>query len=69
MNDIGSDGKLVMMPCSHSRTEFLYRRDGIEYVRCQECQMVFDAEDLETVAVYDDEEEDMRVAVPVGRRR
>lgn len=58
-----------MNPCSHTRTEFLYRRDGIEYVRCQECQTVFDAEDLETVSLYDDEEEDLRVAVPVGRRR
>ena len=70
MNDIGRDGSLFMTPCSHSRTEFLYRREGIEYVRCQDCQTVFDAEDLETVPLYDEEEEEsVRVPVAAGRRR
>jgi hypothetical protein len=54
-----------MAPCSHKRTEFLYRRDGIDYVRCLECSTVCDADDLETVAIYDEEEE---MATPVRRR-
>lgn len=35
----------------------LARRDGIEYVRCLECGQVFEAEDLEPVSVYDEEEQ------------
>jgi uncharacterized C2H2 Zn-finger protein len=31
------------------------RRDGVDYLRCVECDQVFEAEDLETVTVYDDE--------------
>jgi hypothetical protein len=60
-----------MTPCAHPRTEFLYRRDGIEYVRCMGCSTVFDAEDLEAVPIYDelDEEVSVQVRVPVGRRR
>jgi Zn ribbon nucleic-acid-binding protein len=46
-----------MPDCQHERTEFLYRRDGIDYVRCLDCDQVFEAEDLDTVPVYDDEEE------------
>lgn len=46
-----------MTPCLHSRTEFLYRRDGIDYVRCVECDSVFEAEDLETVPVFDEDAE------------
>ncbi len=49
-----------MQACQHERTEFLYRRDGIDYVRCLDCDQVFEAEDLETVPVYDDEEEKPR---------
>jgi hypothetical protein len=33
------------------------RRDGVDYVRCLECEQIFEAEDLESVPVYDDEEE------------
>ena len=47
-----------MQDCQHERTEFLYRRDGVEYVRCLECGQVFEAEDLDALPVYDDEEED-----------
>jgi hypothetical protein len=47
-----------MQECQHRRTEFLYRRDGVDYVHCLDCNQVFEAEDLETVPVYDDEEED-----------
>lgn len=56
-----------MRPCSHQRTEFVYRRDGIDYVRCHECNTVFEAEDLETVPIYD--EEDEHFATPVRHRR
>ncbi len=60
-----------MTPCTHSRTEFLYRRDGIDYVRCLGCSTVFDAEDLEAIQIYDELEEEVPVysRVPVGRRR
>jgi uncharacterized C2H2 Zn-finger protein len=44
------------MFCTHSRTEMLARRDGVDYVRCLDCDQVFEAEDLETVAVNEDEE-------------
>jgi hypothetical protein len=41
--------------CNHSRTEMIARQDGVEYVRCVQCDQVFEAEDLEVVSVYDDE--------------
>lgn len=46
-----------MPGCEHNRTEFLMRRDGVEYVRCLECDAVFEADDLEQIPVYDDEDE------------
>ena len=46
-----------MPGCQHERTEFLYRRDGVDYVRCLECGQVFEAEDLDSVPVYEDDEE------------
>jgi hypothetical protein len=46
----------AMQICNHGRTEILARRDGVDYVRCLECDQVFEAEDLEPVPVYDDEE-------------
>jgi hypothetical protein len=42
-------------PCSHDRTEMIARRDGVDYVRCLQCGQVFEAEDLEPVAVYEDD--------------
>jgi hypothetical protein len=33
----------------------LARRDGVDYVHCLDCGQVFEAEDLETVSVYDEE--------------
>ncbi len=42
--------------CQHTRTEILARRDGIDYVRCLECDQVMEAEDLEFVPVYDDDQ-------------
>jgi hypothetical protein len=49
-----------MPGCEHKRTEFLMRRDGVDYLRCQDCDQVFEAEDLEQVPVYDEEEEPRR---------
>jgi hypothetical protein len=43
--------------CQHTRTEVIARRDGVDYVRCLDCRQIFEAEDLETVSVYDDEEQ------------
>ena len=49
-----------MPACEHKRTEFLMRRDGIDYLRCVECDQVFEAEDLEQIPIYDDEEAEPR---------
>jgi len=45
-----------MQLCTHTRTEMLARRDGVDYVRCLDCDQVFEAEDLEPVPAYDDDE-------------
>ena len=45
-----------MQICNHSRTEILARRDGVDYVRCLDCEQVFEAEDLEAVPAYEDED-------------
>ena len=42
--------------CEHSRTEMLARRDGIEYLRCLDCDQVFEAEDLEPVPAFEDDD-------------
>ena len=47
-----------MPGCEHNRTEFLMRRDGIDYIRCMDCDQVFEADDLEQVPVYDEVEEE-----------
>jgi hypothetical protein len=48
-----------MQGCQHERTEFLHRRDGIDYVRCLDCGQVFEAEDLvDSVPAYKDDEEE-----------
>ena len=49
-----------MQGCQHERTEFVYRRDGVDYVRCLDCGQVFEAEDLDSVPVYDDEEQEVK---------
>jgi hypothetical protein len=50
-------GVISVMPgCEHKRTEFLMRRDGVDYLRCIDCDQVFDAEDLELISV---DEEDL----------
>ena len=45
-----------MQICNHSRTEIMARRDGIDYVRCLDCDQVFEAEDLEAVPAYEEED-------------
>jgi hypothetical protein len=47
-----------MPGCEHTRTEFLMRRDGIDYLRCLQCDAVFEAEDLEQLPAFDEEEDD-----------
>jgi len=47
---------VFMLTCEHSRTEIMARRDGVDYVRCLDCDSVFEAEDLETVPFDEDEE-------------
>ena len=48
-----------MPGCEHTRTEFLMRRDGIDYMRCVECDQVFEAEDLEAIPADDEEMEEV----------
>lgn len=43
--------------CEHARTEMLARRDGVDYLRCLECDQVFEAEDLEAVPAAFDEDD------------
>jgi hypothetical protein len=50
-----------MPDCEHTKTEFLMRRDGIDYMRCLACDQVFEADDLAPPAVYDDEAEELRL--------
>jgi hypothetical protein len=49
-----------MPGCEHERTEFLMRRDGVDYLRCLDCDQVFEADDLEQPTVYDDADEEPR---------
>jgi hypothetical protein len=43
--------------CKHPRTEVIARRDGVDYVRCLDCRQILEAEDIEPVPAYDDEEQ------------
>jgi len=49
-----------MPGCDHKRTEFLMRRDGVDYMRCMDCDQVFEAEDLEAIPIVEDEDEEPR---------
>jgi Zn ribbon nucleic-acid-binding protein len=42
--------------CDHKRTVMIARRDGVDYVECLDCRQIFEAEDLEPVAVEAEEE-------------
>lgn len=44
-----------MPGCEHTRTELLMRRDGVDYMRCLDCDQVFEAEDLEQIPAFDEE--------------
>jgi hypothetical protein len=44
------------MACEHQRTTILTRRGGIDYVECLDCRQIFEAEDLEPVAVDRDDD-------------
>ena len=58
-----------MKPCTHSQIEFLWRRDGVDYMRCMDCDQVFEAEDLETVPSSFEDSDEEREAVPMARKR
>lgn len=47
-----------MPACEHKRTEFLTRRDGVDYLRCMDCDQVFESEDLEAIPAFDETEEE-----------
>jgi hypothetical protein len=49
-----------MPGCEHKRTEFLMRRDGVDYLRCMDCDQVFESDDLELeqLSAYDEAEEE-----------
>jgi hypothetical protein len=42
--------------CEHKRTVMIARRDGVDYVECLDCRQIFEAEDLEPVAVEAEED-------------
>ncbi len=49
-----------MPGCEHTKTEFLMRRDGIDYMRCIACDQVFEADDL-PLSAAEEEAEDLRL--------
>jgi hypothetical protein len=50
-----------MPDCQHTKTEFLMRRDGIDYMRCLACDQVFEADDLAPPSATGDEAEELRL--------
>jgi len=58
-----------MPGCEHKRSEFLMRRDGIDYVRCLDCDQVFDADDLEQLPAYDEAAAYSKDEAPPQRRK
>jgi hypothetical protein len=46
----------MQTPCEHKKTVIIARRDGVDYMECLDCKQIFEAEDLEPVAVEADEE-------------
>ena len=56
-NRIRNNSVCMERICEHTRTEVIARRDGVDYVQCLECRQIFEAEDLETVPAYEDEEQ------------
>ncbi len=46
-----------MLPaCEHPRTQVIARRDGVDYLECLDCRQIFEAEDLESANVEDEDE-------------
>jgi Zn ribbon nucleic-acid-binding protein len=43
--------------CQHTQITVIARRDGVDYVECLECRQIFEAEDLEPVPAYDEEDQ------------
>ncbi len=61
-------GIASLMPvCDHTRTEFMMRRDGVDYLRCLDCDSVFEAEDLEQIAATGDEDDARHAERQEGR--
>jgi hypothetical protein len=59
-----------MPACEHNRTEFLMRRDGVDYVRCLGCDQVFEADDLEQTPAYEElAAEDLARVEPHRRKK
>ena len=58
-----------MKPCTHNKTEFLWRRDGVDYIRCLDCDQVFESDDLESAPVTDNEEEEEEPVASSARKR
>lgn len=50
-----------MPDCDHTKTEFLMRRDGVDYLRCLACDQVFEADDLPAVSADDEDAEELRL--------
>jgi hypothetical protein len=51
-----------MPDCEHTKTEFLMRRDGVDYLRCMGCDQVFEADDLvQTSSTELDDAEELRL--------
>ena len=59
-----------MANCEHTQTEFMMRRDGVDYLRCVVCDQVFEADDLiETPPMGDDEADEAEVSRLQHRHR
>ena len=53
-----------MPACEHTKTEFLMHRDGVDYLRCLDCDQVFEADDLELEPAVVDDEADAPIHFP-----
>lgn len=56
VNRIGRKSLVMGTDCPHRRTVVIARREGVDYVECLECRQIFEAEDLEPLAVEAEEE-------------
>ncbi len=58
-----------MPGCDHKRTELMTRRDGVDYLRCLDCDQVFESDDLEQTPAPDDLEPDDLEKIQPQRRK